>query len=386
MRLHPAVLALQEEAVELRQALHRIPELGFEVFETHAFVLRALSKARPDRVDILAGTGIKAVYMVPGARETIALRADMAGIPTTELTGMAYASTHEGSMHGCGHDGHMTMLLLAAQLIHQNRDKLKYNVVLLFQPAEEGKGGARNMIAEGALENPRVDRIYGLHLWPDVAPGKLGVRWGPMMAQTCEFDMLVHGKSAHGASPQMGVDAIVCAAALITLLQTAITRNVDPHQDTLLTIGKIRGGVAHNVIADEVTLSGTLRVFSPAVFEQLRARIMAMIKGLAVATGAEFEFRELMHYPCVNNPRPLVEDFYTYLDDMADVELVEPVMAAEDFAYYQQHIPGLFVFLGVQGGRNTQPLHNCRFDFDEENLLPGVELYGRLLGIFHKND
>lgn len=384
MQLHPSVQALKEACVELRQDLHRIPELGFEVFETHAFILRALSKAQPDRIDILAGTGIKAVYMTPGARQTIAFRADMDAIPVTELTGAAYSSTHAGCMHGCGHDGHMTMLLLAARLIHQNRDKLKCNVVLLFQPAEEGKGGARNMIAEGALENPHVDRIYGLHVWPTVPAGKLGVRWGPMMAQTCEFDIAVHGKSAHGASPQMGVDAIVCAAELITLIQTAITRNVDPHQDTLLTIGKIQGGVAHNVIADAVTLSGTLRVFSPAVFEHLRSRIIAMTDGLAVATGARFEFKELMHYPCVDNPRPLVEDFYTYLDAMSDVVLVDPVMAAEDFAYYQQHIPGLFIFLGIQGGKNGQPLHNSRFDFDEENLLVGVELYARLLGISNK--
>ncbi|NCB31222.1 MAG: amidohydrolase, partial [Clostridia bacterium] len=282
------------------------------------------------------------------------------------------------------HDGHMTMLLLTAKLIHENRAKLHTNVVLLFQPAEEGKGGARNMVAEGALENPHVDRIYGLHVWPTVPSGKFGVRWGPMMAQTCEFDILVHGKSAHGASPQMGVDAIVSAAELITLLQTAITRNVDPHQDTLLTIGKIQGGVAHNVIADEVTLSGTLRVFSSAVYDQLRQRITAMINGLSTATGAKFDFKELMHYPCVDNPRPLVEEFYTYLDDMSDVMLVEPVMAAEDFAYYQKNIPGLFVFLGIQGGKNEHSLHNCHFDFDEENLLLGVELYARLLGLVEK--
>lgn len=384
MQVHPAVQALEAECVALRQALHRIPETGFDLFETHAFLLRELSKCKPDRVDILAGTGIKAVYLTPGARKTIALRADMDAISTTEQTGAPYASTHKGKMHGCGHDGHMTMLLLAARLIHENRDKLKVNVALLFQPAEEGKGGAKIMVEEGALENPHVDCIYGLHVWPTVPAGKLGVRWGPMMAQTCEFDMLVHGKSAHGASPQMGVDAIVCAAELITVLQTAITRNVDPHQDALLTIGKIQGGVAHNVIADQVLLCGTLRVFSPAVYEQLRQRIGSMIRGLSMATGAGFEFKELMHYPCVDNPRPLVEDFYTYLDGMSDVALVEPVMAAEDFAFYQQHIPGLFVFLGVQGGKNSQPLHNCRFDFDEANLLVGVELYARLLGLVEK--
>ena len=248
MQLHPVVEALREDCAAIRQALHRIPEIGFDLFETHAFILRALSQYHPDRIDVLAGTGIKVVYLTPGATKTIALRADMDGIPTTEQNDVPYVSTHPGCMHGCGHDGHMTMLLMAARLIHENRDKLKHNVVLLFQPAEEGKGGAKVMIQEGALENPHVDRIYGMHLWPSVPADKIGVRWGPMMAQTCEFELIVHGKSAHGASPQMGVDAIVTAAELITLLQTAITRNVDPHQDALLTIGKIRGGVAHNVI------------------------------------------------------------------------------------------------------------------------------------------
>lgn len=384
MQLHPQVQALLQDCIQLRQALHRIPETGFDLFKTHAFVMEQLESCGPDRLETLATTGIKAVFLSPGAQETIALRADMDGIPTSELTEAPYASTHPGSMHGCGHDGHMTMLLLAARLIRANREKLTKNVVLLFQPAEEGKGGARIMIQEGALEHPHVDRIYGMHVWPTVTAGKVGVRWGPMMAQTCEFDMLVHGKSAHGASPQMGVDAIVCAAELITVLQTAITRNVDPHQDVLLTIGKIQGGVAHNVIADEVKLSGTLRVFSPAVYDQLRQRVGSMVQGLSMATGAKFEFKELMHYPCVNNPRPLVEDFYTYLDSMEDVELVEPVMAAEDFAYYQQSIPGLFVFLGIQAGKNQQPLHNCKFDFDEENLLLGVELYARLIGLWRK--
>ena len=384
MQLHEAVQALKEDCIELRQALHRIPELGFELFETHAFILRALAEFRPDRIDILAGTGIKAVYMTPGARQTIALRADMDAIQTFEQTGADYSSIHEGAMHACGHDGHITMLLLAARLIHNYRDKLKYNVVLLFQPGEEGKGGARKMVEEGALENPHVDRIYGLHVWPTVPAGKIGVRWGSMMAQTCEFDAVIHGKSAHGASPQMGVDAIVAAAELILLFQTAITRNVDPHQDTLLTIGKIHGGVARNVIADEVTLSGTLRVFSPAVFEQLQQRILAMMNGLSVATGAKIELNELMHYPCVDNPRPMVEELYSHLDDMSDVVLVDPVMAAEDFSFYQQHIPGVFIFLGIQGGKNEYPLHNSRFDFDEENLLTGVELYARLLGLVDK--
>jgi len=380
MQLHPDVQHLEKTAAEYRQALHRIPETSFNEHKTQAYLIRHLKKYEPDTLIELAGTGVKAVYLAKKPLATIAFRADIDGLDIDEETGLPFSSKHKGCMHGCGHDGHMTMLLLMAKLIHKHRDTLRYNVVLLFQPAEEGRGGACKMIEDGALENPHVDRIYGMHLWPDVPRGKIGVRWGQMMARTSEFDVIVHGKSAHGASPQMGVDAIVAAAELISLIQTAISRNIDPHQDVLLTIGKIQGGTARNIIADRVELNATLRVFDQDAFEQLFARLHAMLDGLEVATGAHFEFLSRMHYPCVNNPRPLVEEFYTYMDP-DDLYLCEPVMAAEDFAFYQEKIPGLYLFLGVAGGKNNEPLHNSRFDFDEALLLNGVETYRRILGL-----
>lgn len=380
MRLHPAVQKLERAAAQHRQALHRIPETCFNEYKTQAYLLRQLQKCAPDRLDTLAQTGVKAVYFAKEPLGTLAFRADTDGLSISEETGASYASAHAGRMHGCGHDGHMTMLLLLAGLLAAHRDTLRYNTVLLFQPAEEGRGGARTMIEAGALENPAVDRIYGMHLWPTVPRGKIGVRWGPMMARTSEFDVIVHGKSAHGASPQMGVDAVVAAAELISLMQTAISRSVDPHQDALLTIGKIGGGTARNIIADRVELNATLRVFSDEVFDQLTARLRAMLGGLEVATGAQFELRPLMHYPCVDNPRPLVEELYTHVAP-GELYLCDPVMAAEDFAFYQQRVPGLFLFLGVEGGKNRAPLHNSRFDFDEELLLHGVEVYRRILGL-----
>lgn len=282
-------------------------------------------------------------------------------------------------MHGCGHDGHTTILLLLAKWIAKNRKKLRCNVVLLFQPGEEGWAGARLMIGEGALEHPKVDCIYGLHLWPTVPKGKIGVRWGYQMAQTSDFEITVRGKSAHASTPQMGIDAIVVSAELITMLQTVITRDVDPHQDALLTLGKIQGGTSHNVIAEEVVISGTLRVFSNELFHTLSHKIGALVQGLETATGAIFHVERKVHYPCVSNPRALVEQLYTVLDSMDDTVLVEPVMAAEDFAEYQQKIPGLFVFLGVKGGKGGAPLHNSHFDFDEDVLLCGVELWKRVL-------
>lgn len=384
MELHPEVSALLEQCIAFRRDLHQIPETCFQEFETQAYLLDALTRLHPDKLERMAQTGVRAVFYSDHPVSTIAFRADMDGLQTAECNDVPYISHHEGRMHACGHDGHMTMLLLLAQLVSRNRARLPYNIVLLFQPAEEGQNGARHMIDAGALKDPDVRQIYGMHLWPSVPKGKIGVRWGAMMAQTLEFDVHVYGKSAHGASPQLGVDAVVAAAELITFLQAIITRNVDPHQDAVLTFGKISGGKARNIIADEVTLNGTLRTFKSEVYQQMDQHLHAMLSGLEMATGARFEMLPLMHYPCVDNPRPLVEAFYQHID-MSDIVLVDPSMAAEDFACYQQEVPGLFLFLGVQGGKNEQPLHNSRFDFDEDVLLNGVEIYCRLAGLFEKN-
>lgn len=378
MQLHDEVAALYEKCVGYRQDLHRIPELGFNENKTHNYIADRLRALSPDKIEVVAGTGLKAVWYADGAAETIAFRADMDGLEMEEDSENAYASVYPDRMHGCGHDGHMTMLLLLAELIARFRDKLKFNAVLLFQPGEEGWGGASRLVAAGVLENPQVNRIYGLHLWPDIPKGKIGIRWGTMMAESCEFDITAHGLSAHGASPQLGVDAVVASAALISMFQSAITRSLDPHHDAILTIGRICGGTTRNTIADRVEMNATLRVMSSEVYDQLMSRIHAMARGVAVATGAEFEISEKMRYPSVNNPRPMVEHLYSYLD-MSDVVLVEPVMAAEDFACYQQIVPGLFIFLGVGGGKNNHPLHNSCFDFDEDALLYGVEVFRRLL-------
>ena len=380
MQIHPVVESLFEECVRVRRDLHRIPEPSFEERKTQSYIMSYLMRLEPDSIEKIADTGIKAVFYAEHPTTTIAFRADMDAISTREATGVEYASQHSGKMHACGHDAHMTMLLMLARVVSEHRKNLRANVVLLFQPGEEGYGGARRMVEEGALKNPSVERIFGFHVWPTVPKGKIGLRWGPMMAQTSEFDIIVKGMSAHGASPQMGVDAVVAAAELINMLQTAITRNRDPHQDALLTIGKINGGTARNVIADKVVMNGTMRTFSSEVYDQLTERIISMGEGMERATGAKVEYKELMHYPCVDNPRYLVEEFYQLID-MQDVKIVEPVMAGEDFSYYQQKVPGLFLFLGIEGGKNSVPLHNCKFDFDEDAMLMGIEIYRRVLGI-----
>lgn len=379
MHLSKQIESMYDDAVRIRQDLHRIPEIGFQLRDTQAYVLRELRQCSPDRIETPAVCGVKAVFFARDAETTIAFRADMDGIHNDEANNVPYCSQHPGNMHGCGHDGHMAILLLFARWIAKNRAHIHCNIVLLFQPGEEGWAGARRMIDDGALENPKVDRIYGLHLWPTVPKGKIGVRWDYLMAQTSDFDITVHGKSAHASTPQMGIDAIVVAAELVTMVQTVITRDVDPHQDALLTLGKIQGGTSHNVIAEEVTISGTLRVFSNELYHTLSHKIAALMQGLETATGAQIDMDRKVRYPSVRNPRELVEQFYTVLDSMDDTVLVEPVMAAEDFAEYQQEIPGLFFFLGVQEPTGTAPLHSSHFNFDERVLLTGVETFKRIL-------
>ena len=379
MQISEQILNMKDDCVKIRRDLHRIPEIGFELQQTHEYIKPLIEQTQPVEQRGHARAVFKAVYYAEGADRTIAFRADMDGMKNTEENRFRFRSRNKGVMHGCGHDGHMTILLLLARWISLNRERLKCSVVLIFQPGEEGWGGARKMIDEGVLENPKIDRIYGLHLWPTVPKGKIGIRWSNLMAQTSDFEIKVHGKSAHASTPQMGIDAIVVAAELITMIQSVITRDVDPHQDALLTLGKIVGGTSHNVIREEVTMSGTLRVFSNDLYNKLMRQIIALLKGLEMATGAGISMETIVHYPYVANPRPMVEKFYTVLDSMDDVVLVEPVMAAEDFAEYQQKVEGMFMFLGINGGRGGAPLHSSRFDFDEDVLLVGVEAFKRIL-------
>ena len=380
MVIHPIIQELEGEVTRLRQKLHAMPEIGYTEKLTQTFIINYLLGVTPDSLEKIAGTGVKAVFYAENARTTTAFRADIDGLSMTELNDVPYKSKFEGRMHACGHDGHTSVLLTLAKLISEHRDCLKENVVLLFQPAEEHIGGAKRMVEEGALESPRVDRMFGTHVWPDVPLGKIGCRKGPTMAQTCEFDLEIHGKSAHGASPQDGVDAIVAASMMITSLQTVITRTIGPYEKAVITIGKIEGGVARNIIADDVVLNGTVRSFRDSVHEKVISRIHEIMKGMETLAGCTSTFKQVMHYPVLDNPEPL----YNFLISQVsgdDIVEVEEKMAAEDFSFYQKYVPALFFFTGIGGGKCRYPLHNTRFDFDEKALLSPLEVYRRILCI-----
>lgn len=379
MHLSDTVLALKDECVRVRRDLHRIPETAFQEVKTQAYLLEYLRALSPDRLESIAGTGVKAVFLAPDAEETIAFRADMDALPVEEWTNLPFASEHPGKMHACGHDGHMTVLLLLARLLQQSRGSLSRNVVLLFQPGEEGGNGATKMIEAGALHDPRVDRIYALHVFPELRVGQLGIKRGAFMAQSCGFDLTVHGKSAHGANPDKGIDAVVAAAELINVLQTVVSRNTNPDEPVVLTIGKINGGEARNIICDKVVMSGTLRTFTSEMRESIVGRIRKILAGFEMATGITTEFEEVQLYYSVENPLDLTEEFQLLLK--SDLQTMPHQMIGEDFSFYQREIPGLFFFVGVGEYSGFPPLHSPHFSFNEEALLYGLEAYCRMLGI-----
>ncbi|MEA5002782.1 MAG: amidohydrolase, partial [Christensenella sp.] len=273
MEIRPEVKKCFDELVRLRRELHRIPEYSFDTFETYQYLMAYLNGLKPDELTPCAGTGIKAVFMAKNPQKTIAIRADMDGLRVPENTGLSYASVHENMMHACGHDGHMAIALVCAKLVSEAKERLKYNYVFLFQPAEETVGGAQPMIDEGALENPKVDEIYGIHLWPDVPLGRAGMKPGPIMAQMCDFNVDIVGKSGHGAKPQDGIDALVAAAQFVSAAQTIVSRNTDPYETAVLTIGRVEAGQTRNVICEKVHLEGTMRAFEPEVIDMIKHRL-----------------------------------------------------------------------------------------------------------------
>lgn len=375
MQIRKDVYKLKGYATAHRMWFHKYPELDFDVKNTQKYIAEELSALGLDKVEILA-EGVKGVIYTNGATTTLAFRADMDALPITEKTGVSFASRLPGRMHACGHDGHMAILLGLAKWSMENKDKLKHNIVLIFQPAEETVGGALPMIDKGVLKNPSVDYIFAFHIFPNIDQGRIGLRPGPLMAQTTEFDINIEGKTAHGAMPHKGIDSIVAASHLICGLQSLITRRVDPMQDALITIGRIEGGERRNIIAEHVILEGIIRTFDDDIYKSLKEDIIEMLNGLEMSHGVKTNFKEIVYYPVVYNNRRLVERLSSILTKDILVDTA-PLMIAEDFSYYQRQIPGVLMLLGSKNDERgyVHALHSNRFNFDEEVLLIGIQTF-----------
>lgn len=372
---------MNEQLKKYRIDLHQIPELAFDLFKTHDYLKHQLN-LMGYRTETVAKTGLIAVKEGK-VKESIAFRSDMDALPVTEMTHHQFPSTHPGKMHACGHDGHMAMLLGFASVVSK-MNHLNQSIVFIFQPAEEGPGGAKVIIEEGIFEKYKIQKIYGIHLYPGLEQGKYGLANGPMMAQNGEFNLLIQGKSAHGAQPHLGHDAILASGALITQYHSIISRYIDPLDPAVITIGTVSGGEARNIIAHEVKMTGTIRSFNTQIYELLKQKMRDMDHGVEQSYNVKITNETIDYYPPVLNDEILFNQLKNHLLP-SEYEILRPMMFAEDFAFYQQKVPGLFVMLGTQNIDRgfIHPLHSCYFDFDESVLIKGVELYQKILKIEH---
>jgi len=370
--------AVVRDVIEMRRDFHAHPELGFEEVRTAGIVADRLRALGYEVRTGIGQTGVVGTLRTKKPGKTILLRADMDCLPITEASGADFASVSPGKMHACGHDGHTAILLGAAQMIAERLDLLSGTIVLCFQPAEEGKGGARAMIDDGVLEDPYVERVYGLHLTSWYRTGQVLVRAGPVMASSDSIEVTIHGRGGHGASPHQTVDPVLTSAYFVSTLQSVVSRNVDPIEPAVVTIGAIHGGTIHNVIPDDVTLLGTVRAFSEAERSQMKPRIERVLSGCCAAEGASYDYRYVERYPIT------VNDVHqaAYVRDLAlrtvgpqrTADLV-PTMGAEDFSFMLQRRPGCFFFVGSQADERTAvPHHNARFALDEACLATGVQM------------
>lgn len=365
---------------KVRKDLHQIPEISFDLFKTSAYIKKEL-EGMGYEIHQAAITGW--VAYKKGKKDTaIAFRSDMDALPVLEKSDYPYPSTHPGKMHACGHDGHMAMLLGFAKYL-KDQTLLNDSIVLIFQPAEEYPGGAKVIVEEGFLDKFNVKKIFGIHLYPNLKEGVYGLVKGPMMARNLEFNIEISGKSAHGASPHDGNDAIVASTHLISQLHTIISRNVDPFEQGVITVGTIHGGEARNIIAQHVEITGTMRAFKDGVFYSMKKRIEEIIEGIKLSFQVEIASNLMELYPVVYNDPDIVEFIEKHLDK--GYEYIKPLMASEDFAFYQEKVPGMFTMLGTRNEEKgyIHPLHSCFFNFKDEVLIKGVELYISIAKAYH---
>jgi len=381
--VHP-VLAEAEKIkdlmVKIRRDFHMNPEFGMEEFRTRDKIIEYLETFGIEYVTGIAGTGVVGIIRGKGEGKTIALRADMDALPIQDEKDVTYRSTIPGKMHACGHDAHMTVLLGAAKILKEKQEQLNGNVKLLFQPAEETIGGAKPMIEAGVMENPKVDAVLGLHVSSDISTGEIGVKYGQMNASSDTIKIILHGKSSHGAYPQDGVDAIMMAGQVLTALQSIVSRNVDPRNSAVVTIGTIRGGAQSNIIADKVELVGTVRTLDPNTRYLVISRIEKIVTQIADAMGGRAEFIREKGYTALINTDEIVDVVKENAEEILGLDKVhvikQPSLGVEDFAYFAQEAPGAFYILGCRNEEKgiIHEAHYCLFDIDEDCLVIGAAL------------
>ena len=380
---------IKEEVKEIKQSIvsnrrdfHMHPELGFKEIRTSKIIAQKLSSYGLDVQTGVGKTGVVATLTGNTDGKTIALRADMDALPIQETGDLPFKSVHDGVMHACGHDGHMSMLLGAAKILSSKKDKINGTVKFIFQPAEEGLGGARYMIEDGVLEE--VDEIYGAHLWNYQQYGTIGVKPGPIMAAADLFDIVIEGKGGHGATPHGTVDAVIVASQIIQSLQTIVSRNTNPLESTVVTVGKINGGYNFNVIADQVSMQGTTRAYTENNRQLIKTRMSELLDGIGNAFNAKIKLNYKDGYPPVINNETCAQNLLSAAQKIVGEGAGEPYlsMGGEDFSYFANEKPGCFFFIGSAPKDRellSTPHHCSHFDIDEEALLIGTNTFIQLI-------
>lgn len=366
---------MQETLIAHRRALHRIPELGRELPLTFQYIKGCLEKM--DCTLLLPGGYAILAYFDAGKTDTIAFRSDMDALPIQEQTGFPFASVHPGKMHACGHDGHMAMLLGLAQFINDHRENLVHNVLLVFQPAEETSGGAKDICDTGVFQKYHVTRIFGIHLWPDLPAGVVGSKSGPLMARASEVTVDILGKSAHIAKASQGIDALFTGVKLVDRLYTMMGEELSKDGMRSFLFGRMESGTVRNAVSAHTHIEGTLRTFLDEEFFLIQRRAGEIAKALAEDSGCQITVHFSEGYPPVCNDPELFGKVADLLGEKL-VKLPAPSLIAEDFSFYQREVPGVFFFLGTGC---PEPLHGDHFAFEESILEQGFSLYRQLLAL-----
>ncbi|WP_157218649.1 M20 aminoacylase family protein [Flavisphingomonas formosensis] len=368
-----------ELLVAFRRDIHAHPELGFREHRTAGRIAEQLRSLGLEVHEGIGRTGVVGVLRNGQSGRSIGLRADMDALPIDEQTNLSYASRTPGQFHGCGHDGHVAMLLGAAQLLARTR-RFDGTVHFFFQPAEEGHGGAREMVREGLFERFPCDRVFALHNWPDLPAGTIATRPGPIMGAADKFEIKLEGRGGHAAIPQDTPDAILAAAALVQQLNNIVSRRVAPTASAVLSITQIHGGHTHNVIPDTVTISGTVRTFDPQVQDRIEASLREMAAGVALATEVAATVVYDRYYPATINDAEAAHEALAAAATVGEARLApDPAFTSEDFAFMLQACKGAYIWLGQGKPEGSSPLHNPHYDFNDDVLELGVRLHVALV-------
>lgn len=376
--LDQEIYDIKDELIRVRKDLHRIPEVGFNEYQTAEKIAGYLQNLGLEVQTGIGGTGVIGLLKGKDQGPTIGLRACLDALAMEEFSGVDYCSQNKGVFHGCGHDGNMTIVLGAAKILSKHRDEINGNVKFIFQPSEEETGGAVATMKAGVLKNPDVDAIVHVHNWHGIKEGEIGVKAGPVLASSDVFLIEIIGRPGHGAWPHLTVDPVVIAADVISAIQNIISREIDPMKPALITIGKIHGGTAVNIIPEKITIEGTVRAYHQDVRDFIASRLEEVIKGITQSARATYKLTYNRIMPPANNDPQLTAKVSRILKESFDPGMVTDdipcEMGCEEFALFQQEIPGLFIFLGKdKEGEPVVPIHDPKYIFNDETLSIGVK-------------